>query len=487
MSDNFEKNLQIFSSEPNKGKKFKFTRKKRGIRTSQKIIIAIFLVFIFFLIFLYFHSQKVIKEILSEEQLFQQDKIIELDTARDRVSKENYELSSARFIRTFGDSFTGLSAINRDLSDMYWDPVVSAFLFPPRLSMKKLEDCDDKACGYYIHDEKWQGFCNQDLCLENNNNQLFLDGEPLSLPEEIDQERLISISLGGVASDWYLAFIFGENNHDEEAFIYRFDGEKFYPLINNDTEFQFKINQASINGHISFGGQVNDLYLVYGGYYGKIYRLIEEKKLIDLSNFFSLRFTTAGFFPKIQSSEKSQAIYICNTKYNQVNILKLWQDKKGEVIGAVDLQNLALSGLSARKIDCLPGDNYFDLKILVQARDNSWQLWGMIDNGFNNQIIRQVISRDINSTNKVVKAAIISSYSINSEKSWEDTFQLFFSADGENYTPVLPGKWYEIKEKEKNLYWRIIFRNDMNNPYYSPWLNNMSVINYEIAEDNQPD
>ncbi len=486
MSDNFEKNLQIFNLDDKKGGKFKFKRKRQKVKTSQKIIIAIFLLFTFFLVFLYLHTEKLVETILSEEQLFQQDKIIELDTARDRVSKENYEPVSARLIRTFGDSFTGLSAINRDLSDMYWDQTVSAFLFPPRLSMKKLEDCSEEACGYYIQDENWQGFCNQDSCLENNNNQLFLDNELLELPPEINQDNLITISLGGVASDWYLAFIMGENSQDSEAFIYRFDGKNYYPLITNTTDLEFKITQSNRNGNISFGGTRNDLYIVYGGYYGKIIRLINEKELIDLSNFFSLRFTTNGFFPKIQTSSKSQAIYICNTKHNRVNILKLWQDRSGEVIGAVDLNRLALDGLSARRIDCLPGNDYFDLQILVETRD-SWQLWGMIDSGFNNQIIRQVISTDINSTNRNVVAAIVSSYSINSEKPWEDTFQLFFSSDGENFTPVLPGEWYRIEEVGDSLYWRVIFRNDMNNPYYSPWLNNLSVINYEIAEEKSYD
>ncbi len=486
MSDNFEKNLQIFNLDDKKDSKFKFNRKRQGIRTSQKLIIAIFFVFICFLFFLYFHSQKVIENILNEEQSFQEDKIFELNTARDRVSQTNYEPSSPRLIRTFGDSFTGLSAINRDLSDMYWDPVVSAFLFPPRLSLQKLEDCSEKACGYYIHNEKWQGFCNQDSCLENNNNQLFLDNEMLALPAEINQDKLVSISLGGVDSDWYIAFILGDNNKDEEVFIYRFDGKNFFPLINNETELDFIINQGPMNGSISFGGKRNDLYMVYGGYYGKIYRLINQSELIDLSIFFSLRFTTSGFYPKIQVSETAQAIYVCNTKNNRINILKLWQDREGHVIGAVDLRHLALSDIPARQIDCLPGDNNFDLKLLIEGRD-SWQIWGVVDSGFNNKIIRQVISSNINSTNREVRGAIISSYLINSEKPWPDTFQFYFSSNGEDYTPVLPGKWYELEEKGNSFYWRVIFRNDMNNPYYSPWLNNLSVINYEIAEENNDD
>ncbi len=486
MSDNFEKNLQIFNLDDKKSGKFKFKRKKSKVKKSQKIIIAIFLLFIFFLVFLYFRTNIIIKNILSEEQLFEQDKIVELNTARDRVSKENYEPASARFIRTFGDSFTGLSAINTEISDMYWDSTVSAFLFPPRLSLKKLEDCQETACGYFIQDETWQGFCNQDLCLVNSNNQLFFDNEVLDLPSEISQDNIVSISLGGISNNWYIAFIVGADNQDSEALIYRFDGENYYPLITNSTDLEFKITQSKSNGNISFGGTKNDLYIVYGGYYGKIIRLINEKELIDLSRFFSLRFTTNGFFPKIQTSSKSQAIYICNTKHNRVNILKLWQDKNGQIIGAVDLNRLALDGLSARRIDCLPGNEYFDLQILVETRD-SWQLWGVIDKGFNNQIIRQVISRNINSTDKDIKSAIISSYSINSEKTWEETFQLFFSSDGENYTPVLPGNWYEIEEVSNSLYWRVIFRNDMNDPFYSPWFNSLSIINYEIAEEKSYD
>ncbi len=482
MSENFSKNMEIFGSDE-KGSKKKFSKKKREkIRTSQKIIIGIFLLFVFFIVYLYFHTQMTIESILSEEQLFQQDKIVELDTARDRIAQENYVPSSPRLIRTFGDSFTGLSAIDRDLTDMYWDSQVSAFLFPPRISMQKLEDCVENACGYYIQDENWQGFCSGQDCLENDSNQLIYNGEALDLPEEISEERLISISLGAVGGDWYLGFILGENEKDKEAFIYRFDGENYHPLINDSTELEFNIKGGRTSGNLSFGGSRNDLYIVYGGYFGQIKRLKNESEIIDLDEFFNLRFTTNGFFPKIQSSAKSQAIYVCNTKLNRANILKLWKDREAEVIGAVDLKNLAFSDLSIQRLDCLPGDETFDLKILIKTREG-WQKWGMIDSGFNNKIIRQVVSRDINASNRQVKAAIINSYSINSEKPWDDTFQLFFSTEKENYTPVLPGNWYKIEPPGDSLYWRVIFRNDMDNPYYSPWLNNFSVINYEISEE----
>jgi len=475
--------MKIFGVDDKKRRKRK-KRKGGKVRTSQKIIIGVFLLFVFFLVFLYFHSQKVTEETLSEEQVFQKEKREELDTAKERISQDNYEPSSSRLIRTFGDSFTSLSAINRDLTDMYWDSQVSAFLFPPEISMKKIKDCSQSACGYHIQDEDWQEFCNHQSCIERRGKDLFLDGKDLQLPEEINQDRLISISLGGVGDGWYFGFIFGDNNQDQNAWIYRFDGQDFYPLINNQTELDFNIRESTSNGYLSFGGKRDDLYIVYGGYFGQIKRLKHEKQLIDLSEFFSLRFTSNGFFPKIQTSPKSQSTYICNTRNNRVNILKLWQDREGQEIGAVDLRTLAISDLGPQRIDCLPGDENFDLKILVNTRAG-WQKWGLIDDGFDNKIIRQVVSKDINATNREVRAAIVNSYLINSEKPWDDTFQLFFSSEKEDFTPVLPGNWYEINSPGKNLYWRVIFKNDMDNPYYSPWLDNFSVINYEIAEEDK--
>ncbi len=475
MSENLSKNMEIFSFNEKGDKKMFRKKKRKKIRTSQKIIIGIFLLFVFFIVFLYFHTQITVERILSEEQLFQQDKVVKLETAKDKISQDDYQPISYRFVRTFGDSFTGLATIDRDLTDMYWDSTVSAFLFPPRISMQKLEDCGENACGYFIQDESWQGFCSGPNCLENDNNQLIYNKENLNLPKEINEEKLISISLGAVGSDWYLGFILG-NNIDEKALIYRFDGEKYHFLL------EFNIRTGRINGNLSFGGTRNDLYIIYGGYFGQIKRLKNESEIIDLDDFFNLRFTTSGFFPKIQNSARSQAVYVCNTNLNRTNILKLWKDREGEVIGAVDLRNLAFFDISVQRLDCLPGDETFDLKILIKTREG-WQKWGMIDNGFNNKIIRQVVSRDINASNRQVRAAIINSYSINSEKHWKDTFQLFFSADNENFTPVLPGNWYKIQPPGDNLYWRVIFRNDMENQYYSPWLNNFSVINYEIVEE----
>ena len=478
MSENFSKNMRIFGIK--KGEESTNFKNKK-FKKLRVIILLLILIFVIFIFFLYFHSQFVIEKILSEEQIFYQDKITQLNTAKERISKEDYYPISPRLVRTFGDNFTGLSYINRGLSDMYWERQVSAFLFPPRLSVQKIKDCQKHACGYYIQEESWQGFCNQNNCLEKDGKQLIYNGDNLNLPEEVDKNELVSISLGGIGGNWYVGFILGKNDQDKDVWVYRFDGKKYIPIINNNSDISFPVRGGRLNGYLSFGGSQEDLYIVYGGYFGQIKRLKNEEKLIDLTEFFSLRFTNHGFFSKIQTSEEAQAIYICNTKSNRVNILKLWKSKDDEVIGSVDLKNLILKEIPAIRIDCLPGNDKYDLRVLVKTKD-SWQKIGVIDRGFNNEIIRQVASSDINSSNAKIKSVIIKDYAINSEKPIEDSFQLFFSTNGEDYTPVLTRDWYKIEPPGESLYWRIIFRNDKNNQYYSPWLKNLSVINYEIIE-----
>ncbi len=461
------------------------------IKYFQFFIIFCLLVFIAYLLFLYFLPQKE----LVEEEILEKEVISEIVSPKEEINKEvdeeieeeedvytdaeSYSPFSSLLIRTFGDSFTSLVNVNRELTDMHWDYQVSALLFPPLIDMQKIETCSTKACGHFIADENWQSFCRDDVCLERVELELFYNKEKLERPEELNDKNILNVSIGGLGEFWYIAYILGQEE-DEEAWIYRFDGNSFHSLISESTDLDFRLKGGRINGQVVFGGHPNDLLIVYGGYHGQILRLQNEETIIDLSKFFPLRLTGRGYLPIIQSSSKPRSFYICNSSPNRATLLKLWQDEKGKIIGSTNLERMAFSQMPVRRLVCLPGQDGIDLILLLQV-DNTWERWLLTDKGFDNQTSRQVTSNNINRTSSLVRAAIVKSWTINSSKEAEDTYQLYFYGDNKELSLASPGTWFKLPELTNNLYWKIVFKTS-DDPYYSPWFSDFNVINYEIDE-----
>ncbi len=479
------KNLFIFSN--NEKKRGQVSQQKKKSRYFKKklvlIIISIFCIFILSLLLINWRTNLIVRDILSEELEFQLDKVSELEAAQEQMVSMSqdppYQVSSPINVRTFGDIFSSLTHINREQTDMYWDTRIGSFLFPPRLTIEKKEACNQVACGYLFFEPNWQGYCNQSDCLEVIDNQLYLNDDFLALPTELADKNIRSLTLGGVADQWLIGLVLGADQ-DEEAWVYRFDGEFFKPLINQDTDWSFKITSNNLNGHLSFGGQIDDFLIFYGGYYGKIVRYYQGQ-FIDLSDFISLDISRRGNFPLIQKSDQTRSFYICNTILDQPSLVKLWQAKNGEVIGSVDLSRLVFSGESVSRVLCYPGQSGAHLTLIVLI-NQQWQKWYLTDNGFNNRIIRQIISNNINNSGQVVQAAKISNYNLKSEKTADESYQFFFSNDNQTYTPTRTNNWLVMADSNKELYWRIVFKVDNNDPYYSPWFNSLNIINYEIID-----
>ncbi len=471
-------------------KQFLFNQKLKNIQLFTIVLLLILIVYLLFLNFF-------LKKELTEERALRDESIVQISHPKEEVGikeheeektdkeidadiiKGPYSPLSSLLVRTFGDGFTSLVNINSELSDMYWDYQVSAFLFPPLANMQKIETCSTEACGHFIADKDWQSFCKDNVCLERIKLDLFYNEQELKQPAELSDENILNVSIGGVGEFWYIAYVLGQKE-DEEVWIYRFDGDNFHSLISKDTDLSFKLKGGRINGSLGFGGYPDDLLIVYGGYYGQILRLQNEETLIDLSNFFPLRLTASIYFPLIENSSQARSFYVCNSSPNRPILLKLWQDKQGEVIGSVNLERVVFSQMSVRRLICLPGQDGADLTLLLQI-DNTWQRWLLTDKGFDNQVARQVVSNNINRTSSLVRSAIIRSWTINSSKEAVDTYQLYFYGDSNKYYLTPPNSWFKLPELTSNLYWKIIFKAS-DDPHYSPWFSNFNVINYEIVE-----
>ncbi len=450
---------------------------RNKVSAFQATIIISLLFFIAYYLILNTYSQFMVERILSEEELFQLDKKIQLMMAKEKLPTIGpYEPASPKYIRTFGDIFSSLSYINRQLTDMYWDGQVGAFLLPPKLSLKVVEDCGSQACNHNIQDRKWQGFCNQEACLERVDNNLFYANLLLNLPKELENENILSLDIGGVGGDFLLGFVLGEE-YDEKFWVYRFDGKNFEAIINDGSEGLEKLSADRKGGRIGFGG-VNDDYLIaYTGYFSKLLRM-RDGKIEDLSEFLPLRLTTRGFYPQIVYSSSSYSYYICNTDLRNPSLVKIWFDKEKNIIGSADLRQM-MFGTNARRLICDYSNQKAHLNLYVLDNNDQWQKWEFIDQGFDQEIVRQVISRNVQRDDLLVKGVFASSYNINSEKSSEETYQLFFSNNEKDYLPAVYNRWFKLETEGSQLFWRIIFQTG-DYPYYSPWFNHFSSLNYEF-------
>jgi hypothetical protein len=452
------------------------------ISAFQATIIISLLFFIAYYLILNTYSQFMVEKILTDEELFQLDKKIQLIKASEKLPTIGpYEPASPKYIRTFGDIFSSLSHINRQLTDMYWDGQVGAFLLPPKLSLKVVENCDNQACNYNIHDRKWQGFCNQEACLERVDNNLFYDNLPLNLPQEFENENILSLDIGGVGGDFFLGFVLGQE-FDEKLWVYRFDGNNFEAIIDDSSAGLEELSADRKGGRVAFGG-INDDYLIaYTGYFSKILR-IKGEEIEDLSEFLPLRLTSRGHYPQIVYSPSSYSYYICNTDLKNPSLVKIWFDKDKNIIGSVDLRQM-MFGTKARRLICDYGDKSSHLNLYVLNNNDLWQKWEFVDQGFDQEIVRQVISRNIQRDDLLVKGVFASSYNVNSEKSSDEAYQLFFSNNEEDYLPAVPGRWFELETEGSQLFWRIIFKT-ANHPYYSPWFSHFSSLNYEFIPEEE--
>lgn len=453
---------------------------KSKVSAFQAIIILSLIIFIAYYVVLNLYSEFMVERILSEEELFQLDKKIQLMMAVEKLPTiAPYDPKSFLHVRSFGDIFSSLSHINRQLTDMYWDGQVGAFLLPPQLSLKKVNTCDSEACGKSVFDRKWQGLCNQDACLERVDNNLFYANLPLNLPKELEAENILSIDLGGIGKDFYLAFVIGEE-FDEKFWVYRFDGENFYPIINNDNSDLNTLEGDRKGGRIAIGGVVDDYLIVYAGYFAKVLR-VKDGNIEDISEFLPLRLTSRGHYPQIIYSPSSYSFYVCNTDLRNPSLVKIWHDKEKNIIGSADLRQILFS-TSPRRLICDYGNEKAHLNLYV-LNGETWEQYEFLDEGFDQSIVRQVISRDINNDKELVKGVYASSFNIHSEKTAEDTYQLFFSNNGEDYLPAVYNRWFLLETEGNKLVWRIIFKT-ADHPYYSPWFSDFKNLRYEFIPNS---
>ncbi|MBN2198094.1 hypothetical protein JW698_02825 [Candidatus Wolfebacteria bacterium] len=367
---------------------------------------------------------------------------------------------------TFEDLFSGNGWINQEQTTAYQDFNATAFIFPPKIEWKKINNTEE------IRKLKSENFIEKESdgslisCLSNGSCLIKKDlevfkkfgnsVEKIKLPKELTQEKLFNLSIGALDSQWVVGGVFSKNGG--------YEVKVFYLNPNNFvfTKIDIPINSSYL-GFLGFGGNDNDWLLVYSAYEGLGYRISNlptgETKIINISNFFRTRLMGGGFEPAIIKINKSNNFdtcwYVFSLTERFPRFLKFFQNRSSEIQGVVDLSGFLTLPLVVEAISFLPekSDYFYRLPAKIKYYDGREEFWLLSDFGFDKSKSLEIFSVNINNYSFPIKKAKISMLELALGGNQAD---FFISNNGKDWREVSLKE--EISFSESNfeqLYWKV--------------------------------
>ncbi|MEX1014624.1 MAG: hypothetical protein WDZ80_05695 [Candidatus Paceibacterota bacterium] len=443
-------------------KKIREKFQKRTIHERVAIAASIFLIFLF-LIFITLQGLVILRD--SVEDFFEKRFIfnIEVNTeTREETSPFNQEdvLNSS-----FTDLFSGIGWINTDKTTMFQDRIVTSFVLPPDFSWQRISSIPDVE---FIEksDDEIDTRCINGNCLVQNELNLSLNGNNVQLPQEVNSQDLVNISIGNLDSLWLVGFV--------EQSGGRYHGKVFYLNQNRGFEKLENVEFDSVySGKIGFGGDDDNFLVIYGGYDGFAYHVLDADEITNVSQYFGNRVMDRGFHPVILKSNNSDISnwYVYSLTEDNPKLIKLFQNGTEKIQGAIDLSDLLFSREISSAYFSLINENTLAAKLI----DGSQTYRIFTDNGFDVSQDRFIESININNYPAVIRGITIEDVEY---IKGEADIELFVSNDGE--------EWHEAREKElitfsnrgRFLMWRVEI-DPSNNKQYSPFINTIRLY-YQV-------
>lgn len=465
------------------------------------IILGLLLLFMILNFVFLFVLNKQLKEDFSTLQDNTNSRIKALSDSINNANDSNTPaVGSSGLLNSFGDSFSGLSYINRDQTNMNWDENVTAFTFPPLYSFEKVAEGVNNLLGaspLSPRDSISSNSINQSsvLNLKVINNELYYRGHKLLLPPELQSENILNINVNLIGSRWLVGIVTGKT-YDERGWVYFFDGstQNFSPLITATTAEKIKPKFERSGGEISFGGTEDNFLIVYGGYDGHALYYYQGT-LSDVSRFFGLRVSAGGFKPQIVSRDNSRGtvFYICSPTEGQPKLIKFWPKQAGELIGSLDFSPLIFSNSSGiLSADCEADQTGVLMKIKKGegaqgangANSGTLETWRFIDNGFDNSRDREVVSADLGQNRgRIISSALVADLTIACDGIKQNgapnsRAEIFLANRQDEWKKIKPYEWVEFSNPTTSLFWRATFKAEPGYPDYSPWFDSINDLNY---------
>jgi len=413
-------------------------------------------------------------------------KYLESETDNTRDYSRKYGISS------FGDNFSNSFYLNLEDTNMFLDEIITALTFQPRYEFKKIKDCQSVNTCLPISDIEIPSIvkaCLEGECLEIRGNSLYFKNKKIALPSELSRENILRMSVGKLETKWLLGVVVGES-YDEAGLVFEFNGISFSTLISRETKYRISPKYNRLGSYIGFGGEDDNFLIVYGGYHGIAYQF-KDNNFYNLSQFFGFRVTNPSFIPQVVKTKEGNysTWYVGSLTASKPKIIKLWQNGSETIKGALDFSDLVFTDNNLRE-----GISYIFLpfekeKSLHVISDGS--LYVFSDLGFDNSHIYQAVSKNIYSRKQGnVPSAVAKDLQVSSKQKESDYISNFSSSDEISiYLANREGKWEEVNYRENyyfskkqgdGLYWKLVFKNNLEDNYFSPWFDSFNKLNYSF-------
>lgn len=388
---------------------------------------------------------------------------------------------------SFSDLFSGTGRLDLSRTNFYQDKTVTAFIFFPLIEMKKtgLPPAASNAAEYRRNGE----YCLAERCLRAENSTLFFknssDSEfkKLDLPPSVSEAEIRNVSVGRLDTFW-LVGVTTATAGGYEGRVFSFDSREFREIFGGEKENPFHSRYEGIFG---FGGGDDDWLAVYGAYEGLAARVKKGGSFEDISRFFGIRAMVGGFRPAVIRTDTAQGrdwyVFSLDEK-TPVKLIKLFQNKTGEIRGAADLSRLvSLFGnpQSAVFYPVPAGQNPGGNAVLLaelRFSGGGKEFWEFIDGGFDKSRKAEIVSANLNNYSAEIRSAWISDWDLSLDGA---AASFFLSNDGLNWHKADMGQEIVFGRPGRRLMWRAEFYPDAD-PATSVFFDKIS-IGYKVKFD----
>lgn len=409
-----------------------------------------------------------------------------------KVPQEEEIPSSESVFSSFTDLFSGKAWIDVSRTTLYHDYNFTAFSFAPKYKWNEIPNrtlTDVELGGQHssFFNTKESKKCIEGKCLEEKDGVLIFDGNIFSLPSEFQNKNIKNISIGILDNIWGVGIV----TQDEELYagwVFLFDGKK-YSLI--EGEKNKNMFSSKYEGIIGFGGNKEEWMVIYGAYEGEAYYMHGEKIYKNISSFFGIREMNGGFSPMIirAKAESFTGWYVYSLTYEKPILLKLIENKEGNIVSAIDFTLLLLNGkylFASFLLNHIEGDTLF-FEAQVKPFSGDIKFFEFIDEGFIIPESSIITSLGIKSDGGEVESATIVETKL---LEGESHAKLYLSRDGEIWKEVEVGKIHVFSNKKPlfyfselektKLFWKVEFNPRKSADIFPPFFDQIRV-DYRIT------
>jgi hypothetical protein len=355
-------------------------------------------------------------------------------------------LDPSLIFRSFSDNFSSPARLDFAATDLYQDKISTAIFFPPDYDWQTAAAETTLTFKGYIDSFPVGNFngpyndrrCLDDNCLEQKDQNLYYNNRLLVLPAGIRKNDIAAVSIGSLADSWLVGFTLKDGGQYRGQVFY-FDGQKFTPLVLPSPI------ASSYFGLFGFGGEKNDFLVIYGAYQGIAYR-VRGTEANNVSRFFNIRTMNNGFKAEVMRVAYQDNVnwYIFSASSYHPFLMKLWQNRTTEIIGAAVFDNFFTGSEEYavfRPIEVKNDKIVFFAKIKANNLE-TYKIF--IDRGFKNTAPGTLTFQPINFGGSPFSIEKISAAGLDLDSGSAAAVKFLFSADA--------GDWREITAKDNSVF-----------------------------------